>query len=526
MSYVETGGNLDWALKFVRTGTFPLDRSSMFASYADALAYAKMDGTDSRQMGGTAYIGQIISVYGPGVDGSTQEVAAYVIAATGEGAALQKLAQSSATGDYGQDIANLQTAMSEAQADITQIMTSIYSDAEAGTLKEATQSAAGFMSAADKTKLDGVAAGAQVNVLEGVSVQTVQGGGYSPLSVVEKIAQLDLSNYATKDDISTVFNFKGTVDSVGSLPEEGNVTGDVYLVEASSEEDAEEYVWTGSEWEKLGVTVDLSGYSTTEQMNTAISEAVTAAVQALTLASTEIGAANTIASISQTNGIVAVTPTPIQIAESQVTGLTDALAAKADAADIPETIVESVTSNDFAVTGTTDVVVGLTASDTPVTKKLTKNVAGDKLDFGGQISANGVLLTGNTGTVTSVSAGAGLTTGAENNPITGAGTLALEEIGSQTTSNEGSTYIQNITTDVYGRVTGVTSAAVPAAPTYTAADGVLLSGTEFSLADEGVTTAKIADDAVTNDKIAAVDVAKLYVAEGDTFILNGGSATV
>ena len=31
---------LDWAMPFQRTGKFPLDRSSIFSSYADALKYA------------------------------------------------------------------------------------------------------------------------------------------------------------------------------------------------------------------------------------------------------------------------------------------------------------------------------------------------------------------------------------------------------------------------------------------------------------------------------------------------------
>ena len=34
-------GKLDWAMPFQRTGAWPLDRSSMFESYEDALAYAK-----------------------------------------------------------------------------------------------------------------------------------------------------------------------------------------------------------------------------------------------------------------------------------------------------------------------------------------------------------------------------------------------------------------------------------------------------------------------------------------------------
>lgn len=45
-----------------------------------------------------------------------------------------------------------------------------------------------------------------------------------------------------------------------------------------------------------------------------------------------------------------------------------------------------------------------------------------------------------------------------------------------------------------------------------------------SIAAGAVTTAKIADSAVTNAKISAVDVQKLYVADSDTLIINGGVA--
>lgn len=41
----------------------PLDRSSIFDSYDDAVKYAKGDGSDKRKLGKTSYIGQIITVY-------------------------------------------------------------------------------------------------------------------------------------------------------------------------------------------------------------------------------------------------------------------------------------------------------------------------------------------------------------------------------------------------------------------------------------------------------------------------------
>ena len=58
----------------------------------------------------------------------------------------------------------------------------------------ATQSAAGVMSSTDKAKLDGIAAGAQVNVLESVKVNG------TALSVSEKSVNIDLSPYAKSAD--------------------------------------------------------------------------------------------------------------------------------------------------------------------------------------------------------------------------------------------------------------------------------------------------------------------------------------
>lgn len=73
MGYTENINSiLKWGNSFQRQFDFPLDRSSLHGSYEDAVAYAKGDGSDSRGLGGQAYIGQTITVWGlneKGVEG-------------------------------------------------------------------------------------------------------------------------------------------------------------------------------------------------------------------------------------------------------------------------------------------------------------------------------------------------------------------------------------------------------------------------------------------------------------------------
>lgn len=67
---------LDWAFPFQRTGAFPLDRSSVFSSYEDAVLYAT-GGADVRGLSGSSYAGQPISVY----NAETDTITLYIIEA-------------------------------------------------------------------------------------------------------------------------------------------------------------------------------------------------------------------------------------------------------------------------------------------------------------------------------------------------------------------------------------------------------------------------------------------------------------
>lgn len=58
--------------------------------------------------------------------------------------------------------------------------------------------------------------------------------------------------------ISSVFVYKGNVNTVSELPQENNKVGDVYNVLDTDDN----YAWNGTQWDKLGGTIDLSAYAT------------------------------------------------------------------------------------------------------------------------------------------------------------------------------------------------------------------------------------------------------------------------
>jgi hypothetical protein len=119
-----------------------------------------------------------------------------------------------------------------------------------------------------ETKLEGIEAGAQVNVLEGVQVNGTD------LTITNKKVNVDLSNYATKADISSVYKYKGTVSTYADLPSSGQTVGDVYNVETADAthgiKAGDNVAWDGTAWDVLAGVVDLSNYVTTTAMNTAL----------------------------------------------------------------------------------------------------------------------------------------------------------------------------------------------------------------------------------------------------------------
>ena len=118
-----------------------------------------------------------------------------------------------------------------------------------------------LMTQAEKTKLTGVAEGAQVNVLEGVQVNG------SDLPITTKKVNIDLSKYALKSDIVAGVHFKGTANTVAEIPSDpAPAIGDIYIIttadSASGLEAGEAVIWDGTAWQDMGgtVSVDLSNY--------------------------------------------------------------------------------------------------------------------------------------------------------------------------------------------------------------------------------------------------------------------------
>lgn len=84
--------------------------------------------------------------------------------------------------------------------------------------------------------------------------------GLMSASDYSKLAAFGAANtYALKSDISSVYKYKGSVATYAALP--GNAeSGDVYNVE----ENGMNYAWTGSVWDPLGGSFDLTAITNSE----------------------------------------------------------------------------------------------------------------------------------------------------------------------------------------------------------------------------------------------------------------------
>ena len=558
-------GKLNFAVGFNRTSAFPLDANSYFENYNDAVT-AAASAAEVGSADSAYYIGQLLIV-----KDTTVGVGLYQINA---GKTLTKFGQASSADELAEKVSALEARCTTIE----------------GKLILATTEKDGFLSKEDKAKLDGIAAGAQVNVLEGVQVNGAD------VAIADKKVNIDLSAYAKKTEVEAVQTtadaampkaggaFTGAVtvqaptenmnpatkkyvdDAIGGitgvefkvvdkLPTTGEA-GVIYLVaHAHGTGDIyDEYIWVTDKFEKIGNTdIDLSDYVTTQALSDEIKK--------LILAQVDVAASETIKSISETDGKVAVEKQAIAIEQGQVNGLTEALAGKQAAnANLDKlnamTGVGLVkkTADGYEVDNAAYITAAALddyAKSADVTTEISTAVSGAKTELEGEINKkqsiidadhklSGALIDGavaNAGVADSVknilTAGGKTYNGSEAVEITAADLGALTEIPQATTDALGGIKLGHteggnehaVVLDEEGKA--YVTVAVPEALTYDVLVGgglAINAEREFSIAAGGILTSMIGDNQVTDEKIGSVNVNKLIQTAGDELILNGGTA--
>ena len=81
------------------------------------------------------------------------------------------------------------------------------------------------------------------------------------------VYEADKETFALKSDITSVYRFKGSVATADALPEDAEV-GDVYNVES----DGNNYAYTGTSWDSLGATIDLTQFYTKTEVDSKLDE--------------------------------------------------------------------------------------------------------------------------------------------------------------------------------------------------------------------------------------------------------------
>ena len=535
---LNNGAKWDVGVAINRTNPLPLDANEIFDSIASMEGYIKSNAL--------AYPGQIVVVLGE------TETAAYLVNAVGgEGKGYTKLAATTGSGDVGEELTRL-----------AQRVSAIEGYFEGGVAKKATADAEGNVISSTYATQTALATAEQniesnstaisqaqddITALQGtVDTLMPKAGGEFTGAITVQAPTGDM-NPATKkyvdDAISGITEFEFSV--VAKLPQTGE-KGIIYLVPHShgSQDIYDEYIWVTDKFEKIGNTdIDLSQYAKKADL-----EAGPFAV----------GAGETVKSISEANGVIAVEKQTIAIEQNQVNGLADALAGKQAAnanldkfnalegAGLVKKTAEGyeIDNNQYLVSSDlTDY-----AKSADVTSEINeavkdKQTAAQVNDLIAAATIEGSKVNGNVAratladTATKVSnaltAGGKTYNGSEAVEITAADLGALTEIPQATAEALGGIKLGHaeganehaVVLDTEGKA--YVTVPVPEALTY----GVLSNGglainenREFSIAESGILTAMIGNSQVTDEKIAAVNVNKLIQTEGDELILDGGRA--
>lgn len=288
----------------------------------------------------------------------------------------------------------------------------------------ATQSANGLLSSTDKKKLDGIASGAEVNQNAFSNIKigntTIVADGKTDTVELTAGNNITLTPDATNDkitiaatDTNTTYTFKGGTNQFTVTPSNGTA-------------------------QTVSVTPSIANNVTGSDLT-----------------------ANTIILGNGNSGVKKSGKTIVTTLGSDDTTLPTSKAVKAAIDALPEPMIFKGT---LGTNGTITSLPAAAASNEGYTYKVITDgeYAQQSAKIGDVFISNGsswnLIPSGDepSGTVTNVATGTGLTGG----PITSSGTISHADTSSQASvSNSGRTYIQSITLDGMGHVTGITSAA-------------------------------------------------------------------
>ena len=539
-------GKLNFSTSFNPTSAFPIDARSYFESLEaaqEAAATAEAAGSSNT----TYYFGQILTVNEGGA------VAAYQIT---NAKALQKLASTTSSGDLAGDVATLQSKVGALETAVSTTIPATYetkenvaaigervttAEGEIDTLQTDVEAVEGNVSTLQTTVGQHTTSisGLQTNVS---ALQTTVGSAESGL--VKDVNDLK----SQIGGVTGALHFKGVV---AELPVDLSTynEGDVILVGnkeyvCNDEDGSKSWVELGDEGSYALKTTTINGQPLSANITLGAGDvgadpAGTAAglIAALDVAEVAVNANETVSTISEADGKIAVAKQAIQITTSQVTGLDTALAGKADASAVTA-VEENVTDLQGRMTtaeGEIDAIQGagyqtaaqvnaLIANATieagkvngavanaqyatqagALINSITLNVAGTEHQFNGGEAVSINITAADLGALTSV-------------PVATNEALGGIKVGF---TSAGENYAVQLDANNAAYVT----VPVPEVPEYTAGDGILVSDHVVSIADNGVTTAKIADNAVTDAKIVSINTDKITQGAQE-LILNGGTST-
>lgn len=156
-------------------------------------------------------------------------------------------------------VSDLTSQLGTANEAIEGLETSIESKAD----KSTTLAGYGITDAYTASTIDGKLANKADASAVSELTSTVAGKADSATSLAGYGIQDAYTKTEVDAKVSSVYKYKGSVANEAALPQEDQVIGDVYNVEDTGMNVA----WDGTKWDKLGSTVDLSAYMTTETAN-------------------------------------------------------------------------------------------------------------------------------------------------------------------------------------------------------------------------------------------------------------------